>query len=37
MRTAPHAPATGLANGEVTMAAIVQDRYGTAAGDVLRL
>ena len=37
MRTTTHARTTGLANGEVTMPAIVQDQYGTAASDVLRL
>jgi NADPH:quinone reductase-like Zn-dependent oxidoreductase len=37
MRTATHARTTELANGDVTMPAIVQDQYGVAAGDVLRL
>ena len=37
MRTATQAGTTRLANGDVTMPAIVQDTYGTVAADVLRL
>lgn len=37
MRTATHAPRTNPASGDVAMPAILQDRYGTVAEDVLRL
>jgi NADPH:quinone reductase-like Zn-dependent oxidoreductase len=37
MRTATHAPTTGHINGDLMMPAIVQDRYGTVAAEVLRL
>jgi NADPH:quinone reductase-like Zn-dependent oxidoreductase len=37
MRTATQAGTTRLGGGETTMPAIVQDRYGSSAADVLRL
>ena len=37
METASQAPGPGIARGTETMRAIVQRRYGTRAGDVMRL